>query len=219
MNANIENLNNTLLEAFLILNGIGTDVNLVGGCVRDMLLGRTPKDFDIVMRGDFDQIINELKSNGWKVGEFGKKFLVIKAKKNKQEFDIALYRKDGTYTDGRRPETVDLGSIEEDSQRRDFTVNAIYYNPLTNECIDPCNGLKDIKSKTLRFIGSAEERINEDKLRIMRAYRLSAQLGFEINDKCLKACRKNFAGMLKDTDPMRVMQEMEKMHMVTAKVV
>lgn len=115
-------------------------------------------------------------------------------------------------SDGRRPDFVEVGSIYEDAERRDFTINSLYMNPWTQEVVDPTgNGLKDIENKILRFNGKAKERISEDKLRIMRCYRFSAQLGFEIEKKALKACRTYFEAMTKEVSAMRIMNEVEKM--------
>lgn len=204
--------NITLLQLCLIIQPHVQEMYIVGGCVRDMLLKRTPKDFDLVVNGNLDIIEEELRQNGWKIDGAGKQFFVLIASKDNQQFEIAMFRKDGTYTDGRRPDFVEVGSIYEDAERRDFTINSLYMNPWTQEVVDPTgNGLKDIENKILRFNGKAKERISEDKLRIMRCYRFSAQLGFEIEKKALKACRTYFEAMTKEVSAMRIMNEVEKM--------
>lgn len=208
-------MTNTLLELFLHIKTITSTAYLVGGCVRDMLLGKVPKDFDIVTNADLDALTNILKENNWKVDEAGKQFLVLIASKNNEQFEIALFRKDGLYTDGRRPDSVSVGSIEEDALRRDFTINSLYYDPFTKEYIDPTgNGLKDLKQGILRFNGKASDRIQEDYLRIFRAYRFSSQLGFNIHPKTLKACRTYFEQACKTVSGQRILIEVEKMSLI-----
>lgn len=207
--------NLTLLQLCLIIQPHVQEMYIVGGCVRDMLLKKIPKDFDLVVNGNLDIIEEELRQNGWKIDGAGKQFFVLIASKDNQQFEIAMFRKDGTYTDGRRPDFVEVGTIYEDAERRDFTINSLYMNPWTQQVIDPTgNGLKDIENKILRFNGKAKERISEDKLRIMRCYRFSLQLGFEIEKKALKACRTYFEAMTKEVSATRIMNEVEKMSKV-----
>lgn len=177
-----------------------------------MLLGKRPKDFDIVTNTDLDTLTEVLKSNGWKVNEAGKQFLVLIASKGTEQYEIALFRKDGTYSDGRRPDKVKIGTIEEDAERRDLTVNSIYYDVWKDKYIDPTgNGLKDIKSKTVRLNGKAKERIQEDYLRILRCYRFASTLNFTIEPKTLKACRTYFNTMCEKVAGERIRLEVEKM--------
>ena len=207
----VEN-NLTLLELCLHIKSLTDDFYLVGGCVRNMLLNKTPKDFDIVCKLDLDELISVLKDNNWKVSEAGKQFLVLIASKNNQQFEISLYRKDGTYLDGRRPESVSIGNINTCAYRRDFTINALYFNPFTQELLDPTGkGIQDIKNKTIRFIGRPSERINEDFLRIFRAYRFVSQLNFQLESKTLKACRTHFEVACKTVSAQRILVEVEKM--------
>lgn len=207
----IEN-NLTLLELCLHIKSLTDDFYLVGGCVRNMLLNKTPKDFDIVCKLDLDELISVLKDNNWKVSEAGKQFLVLIASKNNQQFEISLYRKDGTYLDGRRPESVSVGNINTCAYRRDFTINALYFNPFTQELLDPTGkGIQDINNKIIRFIGKPTERINEDFLRVFRAYRFSSQLGFRLESKTHKACRTHFEVACKTVSAQRILVEVEKM--------
>ena len=207
----IEN-NLTLLELCLHIKSLTDDFYLVGGCVRNMLLNKTPKDFDIVCKLDLDELISVLKDNNWKVSEAGKQFLVLIASKNNQQFEISLYRKDGTYLDGRRPESVSVGNINTCAYRRDFTINALYFNPFTQELLDPTGkGIQDINNKIIRFIGRPSERINEDFLRIFRAYRFVSQLNFQLESKTLKACRTYFEMACKTVSAQRILVEVEKM--------
>jgi poly(A) polymerase len=205
-------MNNTLLQLCLILNNLSPNTYLVGGCVRDMLLGKNPKDFDLVCDIDLDLVSKTLIDNGWKVDEAGKQFLVMIASKNNEQFEIANFRNDGNYSDGRRPDSVTIATIEEDCLRRDFTINSLYYHPLTCEILDPTNkGLLDLKNKIIRFNGKASERVGEDSLRILRAYRFASQLGFSIETKSLKACRTYFKTMCETIAPERMRVEIEKM--------
>lgn len=205
-------LNNlTLLELFLILKPYSDNTLLVGGCVRDYLLNNKPKDFDLVTDISLDIIISELLNNGWKIDEAGKQFLVLIASKNNQQFEIALYRKDGTYSDGRRPDTVNIGTIYDDALRRDLTINSLYLNPFTLEVIDPTyRGLEDLKNKVIRLNGSPKDRLQEDYLRILRVYRFASKLDFTIDNKTLKACRTYFEAMCENISPTRMMNEIEK---------
>lgn len=204
--------NNTLLELMLHIKTLTNEVYLVGGCVRDMLLRKSPKDFDVVTDVDLDQLTKVLLDNGWSVGEAGKQFLVLIASKNKEQFEIALFREDSKTSDGRRPDSVKKGSMETDFMRRDFSINSMYYNPFTCELLDPSgNGKKDIENKIIRFNGKPAERIQEDYLRIFRAYRFSSQLGFALEPKTLRACRTYFEQACKTVSGQRILIEVEKM--------
>ena len=205
--------NNTFLELMLHLRTLTNQHSLlVGGCVRDLRLGRQPKDLDIVTDANLDEVSKVLSENGWSIDEAGKQFFVLIASKNGQQFEIALFRKDGTYTDGRRPDFVQVGTMEEDALRRDFTINSLYLDPWTGEFYDPTGkGFKDIEDKIIRFNGKPKDRITEDLLRIMRCYRFSAVLGFEIESKALKICRTYFNEMCSKISGERIRLEVEKM--------
>jgi tRNA nucleotidyltransferase/poly(A) polymerase len=203
---------NTLLELFLHIKQHTSTAYIVGGCVRDICVRKNPKDFDVVVDINPEIFVHELKDNGWKVTEAGQNFLVTIASKNCEQFEIAQFRKDGEYIDGRHPEFVEPGDIHTDSRRRDTTVNALYMDPFTEQIIDPTKmGLKDLESKVIRMNGRAEDRIKEDLLRIMRVYRFANQLGFKIESKTLKACRKYFAEMQSKIPAERIKNEIEKM--------
>jgi len=193
----------------MLLNSQSKNNYLVGGCVRDFLMDKTPKDFDIVTDVQMDTVEALFSQNGWEVDSVGKQFLVMFVSKNDEQYEIANFRKDGNYSDGRRPETVEIGDIKTDSARRDFTVNSIYYNPMTHEYLDPNNGKKDIEDKVLKFIGKPKERIEEDYLRVFRFYRFLAK-GFKPDKRSLKACREMFRIAYTKTTPERVRNEIEK---------
>jgi tRNA nucleotidyltransferase/poly(A) polymerase len=201
-----------LMQLLLLLNQHSPKTYLVGGCVRDMLLGKTPKDFDIVTTANIP-VLHEGKDrfsgNGWSVDYVGQHFGVYIFSKDGRQFDVANFRKD-IGGDGRRPESTLIGTLEEDALRRDFTVNSIYYEPFSGQYIDPNGGIKDVKAKILRFIGKPHDRIKEDYLRVFRFYRFLAKLGFEGHPKSLKACREMFNEAYKATTPERVRMEIER---------
>lgn len=205
--------NNTLLELMLHIKSLTNTAYLVGGCVRDIVIGnKQPNDFDIVTDCDLDALKVILSDNGWSIKEAGMNFLVLIASKNKEMFEVAIFRKDGTYTDGRRPDSVEIGDIHTDCDRRDITINALYLDPFTWDIKDPSGkGLRDIQDKIIRMNGNPNKRIEEDKLRIMRVYRFSNQLGFEIEKKTAKACRVHFNDMIKQVSGERIKNEVEKM--------
>lgn len=203
---------NTLLELFMHIKTLTNNAYLVGGCVRDIVLNKEPKDFDIVTDCDLEQLKKMLRDNNWSITDAGENFLVTIASKHGEQYEIALYRKDGTYSDGRRPDFVEIGDINSDSIRRDLTINSLYMCPYTKEILDPTKkGLSDIQNRLIRMNGRADDRIKEDKLRIMRVYRFSNQLGFKIEKRTLKACRKYFNDMYSQVSPERVKNEIEKM--------
>lgn len=199
-----------LLEIMTIISHHSQNTFLVGGSVRDMLLGKEPKDFDIVTDAKIESLNEDLTTSGWEVKGVGDHFLVNIVSKNGNMFEIANFRKESGFSDGRRPDTVEIGTLEEDAKRRDFTVNSIYYDPFGGQYIDPNGGMKDIKSRTLKFIGNPHDRIKEDYLRVFRFYRFLAKLGFEGHPKSLKACREMFNEAYRNTTPERVRMEIER---------
>lgn len=189
----------------------GSKSYVVGGAIRDMLIGKKAKDFDIVTNVPIDYSKAAFETAGWVVNETGKVFLVLSITKDGKQYEVANFRKDGVYLDGRRPEKVEVGTIEEDAQRRDFTINALYYNYGTGELLDPTGlGFNDIKLRVLRFIGKPKDRIQEDYLRIFRYYRFLAR-GFMPDPKSLRACREYFNEGYPKVTPDRVREEIEKM--------
>jgi poly(A) polymerase len=155
----------------------------VGGCVRDFLLGRDPQDFDIATDAKPGQV-EKLFS---KTIPVGKKFGVIIVVEASHQFQVATFRAEADYRDGRRPEKVVFANAEADALRRDFTVNGLFYDPLTQQIHDWVEGEKDLRAKIIRTIGLPAERFGEDHLRMLRAVRFAAQLGFEIEPQTLAA--------------------------------
>ncbi len=155
----------------------------VGGCVRDFLLGRAPTDFDIATDAKPEQVEKLFP----KTIPVGRKFGVIIVLENGIQFQVATFRAEADYQDGRRPEKIEFANAEADASRRDFTVNGLFYDPLTKKIHDWVGGEKDLRAKIIRTIGAPEERFGEDHLRMLRAVRFAAQLGFEIEAKTFSA--------------------------------
>jgi len=202
-------LNNShLLGTLLVLRNVCTPY-LVGGCVRDMLLNKKCKDFDIVQERDINDLIPYLINSGFEIKETGTNFKILFVSKDNNQYEIAQFRKD-VKTNGRHA-IVEVGNMLDDALRRDFTINALYYDPFTDTIFDPTNkGLNDIKTNTLRFVGNPHIRIKEDYLRIFRFYRFLTK-GFIADRTSMKACREMFNEAYINTTPERVRMELEKM--------
>lgn len=163
----------------------GYESYLAGGCVRDMLLGKSPQDYDITTNALPDDI-RKIFSQTIPVGaQFGVMLVMMDG----QAFEVATFRHDGPYLDGRRPAHVRYGTLEEDILRRDFTVNGMVYDPIEERVIDIVDGRKDLERRTIRAIGNARERFEEDRLRMVRAVRFAANLGFTIEEQTFGAIR------------------------------
>lgn len=158
------------------LEKCGHEAYMVGGCVRDSVLGRKPHDYDICTSATPDEILQAFPYE--EIIPTGLQHGTVTILINKEPFEVTTYRIDGDYSDNRRPDNVTFTkNLVEDLRRRDFTINAMAYNPKTG-LIDPFNGMEDIKYKKIRCVGFAEDRFNEDALRILRAIRFEAQLNF-----------------------------------------
>lgn len=155
-----------------------------GGCVRDALLNRPYPDVDIATSATPDQVQALFPKAS---DPQGKAFGVIRLKQGEHVFEIATFRVDGPYLDGRRPSSVTFTTAEEDAKRRDFTVNGMFFDPLKNEVLDYVEGKSDLTAKMIRAIGDPTARFTEDRLRLFRAIRFAVQLGFEIDPKTWKA--------------------------------
>ncbi|HWB05899.1 MAG TPA: CCA tRNA nucleotidyltransferase [Verrucomicrobiales bacterium] len=159
------------------LQDAGHTAYFAGGCVRDELLGVKPKDYDIATSATPAEV-QKLFPRSQSVGAH---FGVILVKEDGDPFEIATFRTDGSYRDGRRPETVEFSTPEEDAQRRDFTVNGMFLDPVTDKIIDFVGGLEDLRERRLRAIGEPSARFKEDHLRLLRAVRFATVLGYEID--------------------------------------
>ena len=187
------------------LRQAGYEAYAVGGCVRDSLLGRTPKDWDVTtsaLPGEIKAVFDRTIDTGIKHG-------TVTVMVNGTGIEVTTYRIDGEYLDGRHPEEVVFTSnLKEDLRRRDFTINAFVYNE--NEGIkDFFDGIDDLNNRIIRCVGEPEERFGEDALRILRAVRFSAVLGFSIEDSTYKAAVK-LAGNLKKVSAERIKTEIDK---------
>lgn len=188
------------------LETAGFEAYAVGGCVRDSILGRKPDDWDITTSAKPEQV----KALFRRTVDTGLQHGTVTVMIDKEGFEVTTYRVDGEYEDGRHPKEVTFtASLEEDLKRRDFTINAMAYNT-SSGLVDMFGGLEDIKKKIIRCVGNPLERFTEDALRIMRAVRFSAQLGFEI-EKETKAALSVIAPNLKNVSAERIETELVKL--------
>jgi poly(A) polymerase len=183
----------------------GHTAYFAGGCVRDKLLGHEPKDYDIATSATPAEVLKLFPGSN----EVGAHFGVVIAKHSGHHIEIATFRTDGSYKDGRRPETVTFSTPEEDSKRRDFTINGLFEDPETGEVIDHVGGLPDLDAKVVRAIANPTDRFREDSLRLLRAVRFSTTLGFPIESATLNAIKEN-AHLLDKLPPERIRDEFSK---------
>ncbi len=161
----------------------GYETYLAGGCVRDDLLGKPPQDFDIATDAK-PEAIQTLFPQTLSVGtQFGVILVILEG----EPFEVATFRYDGPYLDGRRPSHVRFASLQEDILRRDFTINGMMYDPIEDRLIDLVGGREDLNRQVSRAIGSPDERFQEDRLRMVRAIRFAASLGFTIEENTFRA--------------------------------
>ncbi len=187
------------------LQSTGFKAYFVGGCVRDLLLGIEPKDFDIAT----EALPEQIEALFEKTYDVGKKFGIILINEGDFNFEIATFRDDGDYHDGRRPTQIHFSTPEKDALRRDFTINGIFYDPCNDEYLDFVGGKKDLKNKILRFIGDPESRIREDFLRIMRAIRFKNRFNLKYENQTGKAL-KNHAALVTNIAAERLFDELNK---------
>jgi putative nucleotidyltransferase with HDIG domain len=188
------------------LRAAGYQAYLVGGCVRDMLLGRAPKDFDVATDARPDRV-SELFERSEQVGAH---FGVVLVRENTSQVEVATFRSDASYSDGRRPDAVCFESDpRQDVMRRDFTINALLLDPDTKEVLDFTGGREDLRRRTIRAIGDPEARFQEDHLRLIRAVRFAARLGFEIEPDTMAAIQR-LHGLIVNVSPERVRDELAR---------
>src|SRR5579864_4409 len=161
----------------------GHEAYLVGGCVRDMVMKIEPADYDIATSARPEEIIEIFP----RTESIGAQFGVILVIHHGRPFEVATFRSDEAYVDGRRPTGVVFTDAKQDVLRRDFTINGLLYDPVTKEVIDYVNGRADIQARLVRAIGDPNARFEEDKLRVLRAIRFGARLGYEIEAETWKA--------------------------------
>ena len=159
---------------------------LAGGCVRDMLLGQQPQDYDIATDADPEAVIG-IFPNALKVGAH---FGVVVVRLDDRAYEVARFRRDIGSSDGRHPDRVIFSDEREDAFRRDFTVNGMFYDPLSDRIVDYVGGQADLRRKVIRTIGSAETRFREDRLRMLRAVRFGCRYGWDIEAETFRAIRR-----------------------------
>jgi poly(A) polymerase len=174
-----------------------------GGCVRDLVRGTKPKDYDVATDARPEQV-QALFPRTYAVGAH---FGVIVVLEGGFQFEVATFRSDGLYIDGRHPVEVHFSSAEEDARRRDFTINGMFYDPIAREVIDFVGGRADLQARLIRAIGVPEQRFAEDRLRMLRAIRFATVLGFEIEQKTWNALVAR-AESIKDISAERIREEL-----------
>jgi len=197
------------VQIFNELKKAGFESYFAGGAVRDELMGIPASDIDIATKA----LPEEIKKLFPKSFDRGKQFGVmalVEGDHAKHEFEIATFRSDIGIFDHRHPKDVKFTTAEEDAKRRDFTINALFYDPEKEQIIDYVGGVEDLEKKILRFVGRAEDRINEDYLRMLRAVRFSARFDFEIEKQEREAIKKNAANIQK-VSAERIRDELTKM--------
>ena len=169
------------------LRAAGFEAYWAGGCVRDQLLARTPKDYDVATSATPDQIRTLFGRR--RTLAIGAAFGVISVigPKPAGMVEVTTFRRDAAYSDGRHPDSVTFSSAEEDASRRDFTINGLFYDPVEGRVIDFVGGQRDLAERRLRAIGCARDRFAEDKLRMLRAVRFAAALDFALDDEARAA--------------------------------
>jgi poly(A) polymerase len=163
----------------------GYESYFAGGCVRDMLLNKAPQDYDITTNARPEEITKMFPQTIPVGAQFGVLLVLVEG----QPFEVATFRHDGPYLDGRHPSHVRYGSLQEDIERRDFTINGMVYDPVEDRIIDRVDGRTDLDAKRVRAIGKPRDRFEEDRLRMLRAIRFAANLGFDVEAETLAAMR------------------------------
>jgi len=197
------------VEVVRKLRGAGFQAYWAGGCVRDQLLGRTPKDYDVATDATPEPIR----------GLFGRKrtlalgaafgVITVLGPPGAGQIEVATFRRDAAYSDGRHPDYVTFSTAEADAARRDFTINALFYDPLDDRVIDFVGGRQDLEARVLRAVGNPAERFREDKLRMLRAVRFAATFAFELDAATEQAIRQ-MAAEITVVSPERIAGEMQR---------
>ena len=196
-----------VLEVIRKLQQYEFQAYMVGGCIRDLLLNIQPKDFDIATNAHPDQVTAIFKNSRI----IGRRFKIVHVRIDRQIIEVSTFRKKPSEVNKLRNGVVQdnaFGTIEEDAQRRDFTMNAIFYDPINNHLFDPFNGKKDIENRNINFIGNPEQRINEDPVRLLRAIRFHAKLEFNLG--LTLGNIKKFIPLLDNIPYSRIFDEMMK---------
>ena len=208
---NINRIDQRILEIRKELIGKGHDCYLVGGCIRDFISKKQPKDFDLVTSARPDAILKVFKKRARLVGN---RFPIVHVRKGDLVVEIATFRSANSLEiDYNKTGSIlrdeSFGVIEEDFSRRDFTINALYFDPDKNEILDFVNGIGDLNSRKLKFIGNPETRVREDPIRLLRYLRFAAKLDFELDDAVISLL-KNQANLLTTLSSARLFDEFKK---------
>ncbi len=208
-----EDLSDCALRVVRTLHEAGFKTYVVGGAVRDLLLEISPKDFDVATNATPDEVRRLIRRSRI----IGRRFQIVHAICHDEVVEVSTFR--GTANDDDKQQTDEhgritrdnvFGSIEEDAARRDFTINALFYDPIRNEILDYFNGVADIRARRLRMIGDPPTRYREDPVRLLRAVRFSAKLGFDL-DKTTRAPVKKMADLLLNVPESRLFEEVLKL--------
>ena len=208
---NIDRIDRRVLEIHKELIGQGHDCYLVGGCIRDFISKKEPKDFDLVTNAKPNRILQVFKKKARLVGQ---RFPIVHVRKGGLIVEIATFRSSNSLDidygkSGLIIRDESFGVIEEDASRRDFTINALYFDPDTNEILDFVDGIGDLNSRRLKFIGNPETRVQEDPIRLLRYLRFAAKLDFELDNSIISVLR-NKAHLLTSLSSARLYDEFKK---------
>ncbi|RMF25269.1 MAG: CCA tRNA nucleotidyltransferase [Deltaproteobacteria bacterium] len=173
------------------LQEAGHQALLAGGCVRDRLLGIEPADYDIATSARPEQVEALFE----RTAAVGKAFGIVLVHEGSRQFEVATFRQDGPYRDGRHPESVTFTDARRDAERRDFTINAMFEDPISGEVFDYVGGRRDLEARLIRAVGDPRVRFREDRLRMIRAPRFAARFGFDIEAETLAAIREQAASI------------------------
>ncbi|MFH0770222.1 MAG: CCA tRNA nucleotidyltransferase [Candidatus Peregrinibacteria bacterium] len=189
------------------LTEAGFDTWWVGGCVRDMLAGHIPADIDIATAALPDDVLKLFPNT---VGSTGKEFGSVIVRLQGFNFEVTTFREDDESSDGRHPESVVFGTRKKDAERRDITVNALYFNPISRELFDPFDGASDLTERLIRFIGDPGTRIRHDALRMLRVIRFRALIAGQYHPETYRALLEN-ASSVNILSGSRMLEELEKL--------
>ncbi|HRQ75113.1 MAG TPA: CCA tRNA nucleotidyltransferase [Phycisphaerales bacterium] len=195
--------------AFLVLRGLvdaGYVAYFAGGCVRDHLMGQEPEDYDIATSARPAQVLQVFP----RAQAVGESFGVMLVRSRGYTIEVATFRTDGVYSDGRHPDQVSFSDAEHDARRRDFTINGLFEDPIGGRIIDFVDGRRDLEAKTIRAIGDPYARLREDRLRMLRAVRFAARFGFAIEAETAEAIRSGVEH-LQGVSRERIGQELRRM--------
>ncbi|MEQ1904972.1 MAG: CCA tRNA nucleotidyltransferase [Pirellulaceae bacterium] len=198
------------IEIVKRLQAAGFQALFAGGCVRDELMGKPPKDYDVATNARPDEVRQLFGVQ--RTLAIGASFGVISVlgPKSAGQIDVATFRRDLGYSDGRHPDAIAFADAREDAQRRDFTINGLFFDPIAQQVLDFVGGKADLEERVVRAIGDPHQRIDEDKLRMLRAVRFAATLNFEIDEQTKAAVREH-AAEIKIVSGERIGAEMRRM--------